>query len=244
MDKKRLNLYRNKEWYAFRDAVIQNDDCKCVRCGRTQAETTLQVHHKAYLPNKKPWEYGMELCETLCKRCHAEEHGEIMPKTGWELVGENDLGDLVGTCEYCGNNLRYEFEIVHEKWGSMIVGTHCCDNLTDSEIASTRVKSLKRYESRKKTFLKSSRWKVTGNTYQIRHGIFPAKIMPEADGWVLIIDNKRGKTYPSLKAAQEKLFDVIERGELVKYYERNNLVLPSVKLPKGKRKTGTQNDNL
>lgn len=152
MDKKTIQLYRKSEWYNFRDSVIMNDGCRCVRCGRTQEETILQVHHLRYIPNAKPWEYGMDDCETLCKRCHAEEHGEIMPSSGWTLVGVNDLGDLAGECERCGTSLRYEYEIVHYKWGTIFVGTHCCDRLTGTQEASTIEDKWKKYESRKKHF--------------------------------------------------------------------------------------------
>lgn len=229
-------LYRNKDWDAFRDAVIHNDGYKCVRCGRCHEETTLQVHHKTYLPNAKPWEYGMEMCETLCKRCHAEEHGEIMPQTGWELVGMTDLGDLIGECERCHSNLRYEFEIVHEKWGSMIVGTQCCDRLTSSEWAQQEVDMLEKRNARKKRFLKSKRWNETDNVYRIQHGIFPAEIRQVSDGWILVIDGKssKNKRYPTLNDAKEKLFDVVENGELVEWYKRNGCPLPTTKKLKNK----------
>lgn len=232
MNKSKTQLYRKTEWYAFRDAVIENDGCKCVRCGRTQDETVLQVHHLRYVPGAKPWEYGMKDCETLCKRCHAEEHGEVMPTSGWELVGVNDLGDLIGECEKCGSSLRYEYEIVHEKWGAMTVGTICCDYLTGSLEASSWDNKRKRTEARKRTFLKSSRWKVNNGAYSIRHGVFDAVIRPEKGGYRLFIDNKKGNIYESLTDAKRKLFDVVENGELVAWYKKKGMELPT-----GKRKT-------
>ncbi|MBL1232819.1 MAG: HNH endonuclease [Flavobacteriales bacterium] len=77
-----MSLYNRKEWKEYRDNVIESDGGKCVRCGRPDGEVVLQVHHKIYLTGKLPWEYGTENCETLCKGCHAAEHGIIQPKIG------------------------------------------------------------------------------------------------------------------------------------------------------------------
>ena len=34
---------------------------------------TLNVHHRGYLPGRKPWEYHDQCLVTLCETCHAEE---------------------------------------------------------------------------------------------------------------------------------------------------------------------------
>src|ERR1700709_1007284 len=97
-----MNLYGHIEWLKFRAEIIKLDDGKCVRCGRARTEgVVLQVHHKSYAPGRRPWEYPHAECETLCKGCHAEEHGKIMPQSDWELVASDDLGGLNGNCELC-----------------------------------------------------------------------------------------------------------------------------------------------
>lgn len=106
-----------KQWTEFRRSVIELDGGKCTMCGRLEDEVTLQVHHKRYITGRKPWEYGTKDCVTLCKGCHATEHGIIMPQHGWEYGGEEDLGDLSGICEKCGTSIRYVFIVYHEKWG-------------------------------------------------------------------------------------------------------------------------------
>ncbi len=133
-----MSLYTKIEWKEFRDNVIESDGYKCTICGRDSTEVTLQVHHKIYIEDKLPWEYGLENCETMCKGCHAAEHGIIKPKFGWKYVGEDDLEDLSGTCENCGASIRFVHVIYHAKWGFLDVGTLCCDNLTDTEIASNK----------------------------------------------------------------------------------------------------------
>lgn len=147
-----MSLYHKKEWKEFRDNVIETDGYKCTKCGRGKDEVILQVHHEIYLKGKLPWEYGTKDCTTLCKGCHATEHGIILPKIGWDYVFDYDLESLDGNCQNCGNSLRYVYLIAHEKWGFMEVGTHCCDYLTATEIASNKRETQKRYKNRKKTF--------------------------------------------------------------------------------------------
>jgi hypothetical protein len=59
--------------------------------------------------------YPLELCETLCKRCHAAD-GEIPPVGGWECVGEDDLGGLYENCDLCHAELRYVFYVQQADW--------------------------------------------------------------------------------------------------------------------------------
>ncbi|MFN3195275.1 MAG: HNH endonuclease [Chlorobiota bacterium] len=120
-----MSDYLKKEWKKFRESVIESDGGKCVQCGRGEDEAVLQVHHKRYIKGRLPWQYGTKDCETLCKGCHAELHGHIKPRSGWDYLWDDDLGDLSGTCQNCGTSIRYVFHIGHEKWGFMEVGTHC-----------------------------------------------------------------------------------------------------------------------
>jgi hypothetical protein len=153
-----MKFYGRNQWKEFRQDVIESDGNKCTVCGRGKSEVTLQVHHKKYIKGRKPWEYATQDCVTLCKGCHSAEHRLTMPKYGWEYSGEEDLGDLCGTCENCGASIRYVFYIFHENWGTLEVGTLCCDNLTDSNVASNKMESLKSYEGRGDRFLNSKRW--------------------------------------------------------------------------------------
>lgn len=67
-------FYASAAWLHFRELVMQRDNFLCVRCGRPGKI----VHHKVYLTeeNIKNSEISlnMENAETLCKKCHDEEH--------------------------------------------------------------------------------------------------------------------------------------------------------------------------
>jgi hypothetical protein len=156
---KHLSAYRSKDWHDFRAQVLKIDGYKCQSCFRSKNDDViLQVHHKQYFKDTKPWDYPFNTVETLCKGCHAEKHGHIPPKTGWSLVGTDDLGDLCGHCELCNTDLRYLYMVFHPKWGTLEIGTDCCDRLTGSNTASEHLTSQNKYNQRKKTFISSPRW--------------------------------------------------------------------------------------
>jgi hypothetical protein len=212
------NQYRSNRWIDFREELIELDGGACVRCGKTrEAGTILQVHHKEYLAGKAPWEYPFELCETLCKRCHAEEHGEIRPETGWEYVGEDDLGGLYGTCDRCNTEIRYVFFVQHPKWESMAVGTICCDDLTGTTIASEK----RKYDDRLKRFIRSKRWSEDEGCHLITQKQIKIQVVPAAGGYRIQMNNTEGKkVYRSLEAAKTRVFDFIESGEADNFFKR------------------------
>ena len=154
------NAYRNSKWHEFCKVVNRRDDNKCVKCGRGQQEVTLQTHHTLYRVGKKPWEYPTSDCITLCKGCHAQEHGIIQPKKGWILDSIEDLGGLNGNCERagCGKQIRYNHITYHPSWGYLIVGSTCIDHLTIEDRYISR-ESLKQIESISE-FLGKTDWKV------------------------------------------------------------------------------------
>jgi hypothetical protein len=130
MIKMASNLYKCSEWFDFKEKIFNLDDFCCSVCGRHNDSTVLQCHHKFYVTGRKPWEYDYEDCETLCKGCHAREHGLIPPSSEWHLVSVDDLGELAENCDLCDTEIRYKHLIIHEKFGEMTVGSDCCDNLT------------------------------------------------------------------------------------------------------------------
>lgn len=230
-----MSLYNRKEWKEFRDNVIELDDFKCTSCGKGQNEVILQVHHKIYISGKFPWEYGTENCETLCKGCHAVEHGIIQPKIGWEYIGEEDLGDLIGECENsgCGSSIRYAYLISHPKWGFLEVGTVCCDNLTETDIASNNRENLSRYRNRKARFLKSKRWIEEDKISKIKQSLFEIKIEDKGDTFCLTIHNLEStKKYLTLEDAKSAAFDVIENGKLYEHLDKKGIPYRKKKIKK------------
>lgn len=215
------NLYADKKWTAFREEVIQLDGGLCVQCGRSRSDgVVLQVHHKTYLQGRKPWEYEPEACETLCKGCHAREHGEIRPDTGWDYVGEDDLGDVLGNCELCDKAIRYVHFIQHEHWEQMGVGTVCCDTMTGTQEAAEARRRL----GRLKRFIESKKWEVEGERDARRFQGFNLAVESTPSGYRLVVDGKLGrKSFESTLAAKEFIFEFIDSGEGAEYQERRRL---------------------
>lgn len=218
-----MNLYSHPEWVRFREEVIKLDGGRCVRCYLSRDDgVVLQVHHKGYAPGRKPWEYGHTECETLCKGCHAAEHGFIPPKSGWVLIGSDDLGDLCGNCEYCGTQLRYTYAVIHPAWGAMAVGTDCCDNLTGTTLASEHHEKYIKMLERRKRFVSSKRWKrsARGGCWIVQENL-RVFIVPRGDKYRITMDNVEGKVdYFSLVDAKMKVFDFIETGEARAFFAK------------------------
>lgn len=205
-------------WEQFRQAVIEMDGGKCVRCARSPADggVVLQVHHKEYIRGRELWDYPTSMCETLCRGCHAREHGKIPPAAGWECVGFHDLEALDGECELCGTDIRYVFLVQIEGWPALEVGEICCDNLTSSQLASNHMDSVRRYESRRRTFIGSARWKLVadGGSELKQKGIC-IRIVSHASDFVIEANDLLGKqTFPTLAKAKSKCFELLETGAL------------------------------
>lgn len=198
-------------WLEFRESIFEMDGYSCVKCSRSSPEVVLQVHHKYYDHKKSPWDYPTSACETLCKGCHAREHGEIRPIDGWALYAQDDLGGLYGECECCHTSLRHVFYIQHEKWEPMAVGTDCCDNLTGTTEATEHRKLL----DRKTRFLKSKRWKKTPLGLCLEQGkLLKIEINRESGEHRIHMNGVRGeKTFTSEMAAKTFVFELIQNGK-------------------------------
>ena len=213
--------YQTSQWQAFRQEVIELDGGICKACGRSEPEVVLQVHHRKYIPGKTPWQYDYKDCETLCKGCHAAEHGKIPPKTGWRYLGYEDLGEVAGNCELCGSNFRYQFYVYHKNWGSMQVGTFCCNALTSTEIASRQIDEQQKYDERKKRFVLSKRWlNISGREILRQKGI-RIEIAETKGRYFIQLDQFPGqKGFDTLNAAKSHVFDIIEDGSAKEYLNR------------------------
>lgn len=214
---------RNSRWQRFRAEVIELDGGVCCRCGQGEPDAVLQVHHKTYIKGRMPWDYPYDLCETLCRGCHAAEHGLIPPRIGWTYLGDQDLGDLCGTCEYCGNEIRYVFYIHHPHWEPLEVGTVCCDNLTGTELASNRIDSVQRYRGRLSRFLSSARWQSHHGRLSISQKNISVEILADISGFRIAMNGIIGRgLYGSLEEAKTTVFDVIENGQAERFFRRQS----------------------
>lgn len=219
-----MNFYQHSKWVNFREEVIRLDGGRCTECGRGRSDgVVLQVHHKHYVKGRKPWEYHHDECETLCKGCHAQEHGIIMPQSGWELVASDDLEDLVGSCEACNTDIRYTYLIQHEKWPAMEVGTVCCDRLTGTSIASDHLKSLIAGNAKIKRFVSSRRWRedpLVG--WCIKQSGFSVCIAQNEGKFRISINGISGnKQFESLVDAKIRVFSAIDSGQAAKFLSKH-----------------------
>jgi hypothetical protein len=219
-----MNLYRHAEWVRFRNEVTKLHGGRCARCDRSREDgAILQVHHaKGYVDGRNPWEYDHTECEALCKGCHAEEHGKIMPKSGWELIGCDDLGEVAENCELCGTDIRYVYAVIHRNWGSMAIGADCCDRLTSTTEASQHHQRHLKTVDKRKRFINSKRWKTLPNgTVCIRQKGIEVLIQRVEDRHVVQMDDAIGKaTFDTPLDAKIKVFDLIESGEASAYLAR------------------------
>lgn len=215
-------FYTHELWKKFRQEKIELDGNCCGRCNRSIVDgVILQVHHKFYIRHKLPWEYDYSDCETLCKGCHAAEHGHIRPRMGWDYLTAVDLGDLSGSCELCGTELRYVYYVHHPKWEPMGVGTVCCDALTGTNIASVHTDAMKRRHAREERFINSSRWTTSLGIVSIKQKDLYISIAPKSTGFQIQMNGVSGKIiYQTMDLAKRKVFEVVENGKAANYLER------------------------
>jgi len=208
-------------------------------------ENNYQVHHLTYLKNRNVWEYPDEFLVTLCKQCHAKEHGITPPSSGWTYMDFDDLGEMSGECEKCHTSIRYQHHLFHPDWGVLTVGKLCADNLTRTDIASKKEKEVKSYANRLKKFIVSNRWESITDcegitSYKIRqdkYNIWVKKELNEYDVWEyyvwirFIVSPKNSfhkkdfwsewyvgkKRFESLDEAKTHVFRIINSGVLDKH---------------------------
>lgn len=218
-----MTPHKSKEWRDFRQQMVELSGHKCQACNRSDLNgAILQVHHKTYTQGRLPWEYGYDEVVILCKGCHAKEHAIIMPTKGWELIGEDDLGDLSGVCDYCGTEFRYSFVIQHADWPTIMeVGAYCCDELTGSSIASEFRHKAELKKERKKRFLQSPRWLSRNGSAFLNQAAYTIMIDEENNGFRLNINGTAGrKRFPKLGDAKATLFDMLENDTLANFFSR------------------------
>lgn len=207
-----MQPYRRKEWFEFRSACIDAAGKKCERCGKTEKQASLQVHHPHYGRNLMPWEYDQKFCEVLCKGCHAREHRKIKPISGWTLIHSDwEDGSPTGwtRCEHCDAPMEWHNDLWHPEWGAITVGYECADKLGAHE-----VHAIKRKRERMNTFIYSPRWKQTAKGWKYDHGDRVVFVMRKEDGWILNINGEWGRIiHKTIIAAKQRAFVVVEENK-------------------------------
>lgn len=209
MDNKLAKYYRSSEWKEYRLRIIELDNYTCTKCLACFRDNPsgLHVHHKIYIDGKKPWEYAPQDLTTLCRACHAEEHGHLeKPRFGWSYIGSEDLGDLIGECEYCGTPLRYQHTIYHPDYGFMYVGKNHADELTESSEATEEEEREKRRNKYYDKWIASENNTYICKKFQNHY----LEICQQKSIFFLKVDNYRCDTeFRSLREAQDYGFNII-----------------------------------
>jgi hypothetical protein len=187
----------------------------------------LQVHHKFYFAGRLPWQYLHNECEALCRGCHAEEHGLVRPKSGWQHFGfSDDLGAPDGECELCGTSIRYVFPVYHEKWGTMEVGEICCDHLTSSTFATEYMTVQRKRLDRRKRFVSSSRWDKSGSLCIVQKNAMVC-VVREGAAFRLHLNRTPGNLkFDSALEAKIKAFDLFETGAAERFLQKMRHMQP------------------
>jgi len=224
------NHYKSNYWAAYRKNLVERVGFRCEKCGKRQSEgAILQVHHLHYVPNRVPWEYSFGSVEVLCKGCHAEIHGKIPPKSGWDFVCETDTGSITEQCDVCGTDIRYIYTVQHPDWGILDVGVECCDRMTSTDYASQHQKHISRYWRRRSRFVKSPKWK-NARGYEYRsYGGFEFMIKTKIIDGTYFIEVSSGKLqfqkgtklFEHIDDAKGHIFDIVENGEAKWFWDKH-----------------------
>jgi len=88
---------KDVKWQKKRLEVLENHGWACDMCGAS-AKVNLQVHHKAYMRGKAPWEYQDDLLAVLCEDCHkaAQRNMEVIHLCVG-FAGIKQINDLAAT---------------------------------------------------------------------------------------------------------------------------------------------------
>ncbi|MDI9408592.1 MAG: hypothetical protein QM523_05040 [Candidatus Pacebacteria bacterium] len=161
-----MSIYRTKKWRDYRKQMLELKGEICEICGLDSAtdEKTLQIHHIEYFKGRKPWEYSHDEVSVLCMGCHSKIHGNI-PNHVWSYVGEYDRGDLVGSCQACGRDIRYEHYVDHNFFGEMILGKFCAERILENKTAMQIAEYwyLNKSNPKLQSFVNSTKWKNIAN---------------------------------------------------------------------------------
>lgn len=67
--------YNDPRWQRRRLQVMESVGFQCENCG--SKDTTLNVHHKRYRGDQKPWEYEDWELACYCEKCHKKWHDSM-----------------------------------------------------------------------------------------------------------------------------------------------------------------------
>jgi len=162
------------------------------------------------------------------------ENLSAFPQSGWVYQNMIDLGAPVGSCDYCGTEIRYCHVIYHRNWGTISVGAKCADRLTMDNTASEKEQEYKKFLERLMRFLESKKWKEKKNGLFFNLDGFQIRIWDHGSYCNLEIGYPVGEPigkyqkyeyikshhrYESIETAKRKAFEAIVSGKFQKYLD-------------------------
>lgn len=236
MNNLQKTAYKNSKWKEFSRKVIEAHQCQCSRCNRQESEgVILQVHHKYYNPEmySKPWNYPLNAFEVLCKGCHAQEHGHIMPMDGWEHIDMVDMEEPSVECEYpnCTYDdlLRYVHIVFHPKWGFLNVGCGHSNKLTGTTQATEIEKEVKKKQKMFDSFLTKEKWQQVGDNRWYREFVhFPITITQQQESFQITIFIPLPESYQTLDQAMKAAFDLCYNQLPQHFFQQHGIPYPEL----------------
>jgi len=138
----------------------------------------------------------------------------IVPNTGWQCVGVNDLGKHAqGTCEMCNHSpIRYVHCMRHSQYPAALdVGCCCAERMSGDYTGTKRRDEMMRSRASKRSRWLSRQWKTSmnGNAYlKIKDTFLTVFWSNHKVGWSFSIGGKFSRsTYVSENAAKLAAFD-------------------------------------
>lgn len=103
--------------------------------------------------------------------------------------------------------------VFHPKWGTLEIGTDCCDRLTGSNTASEHLTNQTKYNQRKKTFISSTRWRNGERGEQHRIYEYARLQIKRGNGeyWLRINSIKGNERFQTEIDAKIFVFDLIHQ---------------------------------
>lgn len=94
-------------WKAFRLDYFRRKGNTCEICHR-HLKRGLQVHHRRYFAERKPWEYSDADLQCLCTDCHRALHMDLVSR-GKTIPVYDDVGNPFvvpdeACCRFCGGS--------------------------------------------------------------------------------------------------------------------------------------------
>lgn len=91
-------LLNDRRWQVRADKIRRRDNYKCQNphCLSGNNEP-VDVHHKFYVWDRKPWLYSDEVLTTICRSCHSALHDKEQMQVyqdDYQLIKERDLTRL------------------------------------------------------------------------------------------------------------------------------------------------------